>query len=80
MTYGLIAAAAGAGKTHTVAAYASARTRLTGKRVIGITTAENAARQMTAEGLAEVYEPRPHTPARRVRGWRTTCTAKTPCC
>ena len=33
----------------------SAWTRLTGRRVIGITTAENAARQMTAEGLAEVY-------------------------
>ncbi len=51
----ILAAAAGAGKTHTVAAYASAWTRLTGRRVIGITTAENAARQMTAEGLAEVY-------------------------
>jgi ATP-dependent exoDNAse (exonuclease V) alpha subunit len=46
---------AGAGKTHTIAAYASAWTTLTGRRVIGITTAENAARQMTAEGLAEVY-------------------------
>ena len=51
----ILTAAAGAGKTHTVAAYASARTRLTGKRVIGITTAENAARQMAEEGLAEVY-------------------------
>ena len=51
----ILTAAAGAGKTHTVAAYASAWTRLTGRRVIGITTAENAARQMTAEGLAEVY-------------------------
>ena len=30
-------------------------TRLTGRRVIGITTAQNAARQMAAEGLAEVY-------------------------
>ena len=51
----VLTAAAGAGKTHTVAAYAAAWTRLTGRRVIGITTAENAARQMTAEGLAEVY-------------------------
>jgi conjugative relaxase-like TrwC/TraI family protein len=51
----VLTAAAGAGKTHTVAAFASAWTRLTGRRVIGITTAENAARQMTAEGLAEVY-------------------------
>ena len=51
----VLTAAAGAGKTHTVAAFASAWIRLTGRRVIGITTAENAARQMTAEGLAEVY-------------------------
>jgi ATP-dependent exoDNAse (exonuclease V) alpha subunit len=51
----VLTAAAGAGKTHTVAAYAQAWMRLTGRRVIGITTAENAARQMTAEGLAEVY-------------------------
>jgi hypothetical protein len=50
----ILTAPAGAGKTHTVAAYASAWTTLTGRRVIGITTAENAARQMTAEGLAEV--------------------------
>ena len=51
----ILTAPAGAGKTHTVAAYAQAWTRLTGRRVIGITTAENAARQMTEEGLAEVY-------------------------
>jgi TrwC relaxase/AAA domain len=51
----VLTAAAGAGKTYTVAAYAQAWIRLTGRRVIGITTAENAARQMTAEGLAEVY-------------------------
>jgi conjugative relaxase-like TrwC/TraI family protein len=51
----ILTAPAGAGKTHTVAAYAQAWTRLTGRRVIGITTAENAARQMAAEGLAEVY-------------------------
>jgi hypothetical protein len=51
----VLTAAAGAGKTHTVAAYAQAWMRLTGRRVMGITTAENAARQMTAEGLAEVY-------------------------
>ena len=51
----ILTAPAGAGKTHTIAAYASAWTTLTGRRVIGITTAENAARQMAAEGLAEVY-------------------------
>ena len=51
----VLTAPAAAGKTHTVAAFASAWTRLTGRRVIGITTAQNAARQMTAEGLAEVY-------------------------
>ncbi len=51
----ILTAPAGAGKTHTVAAYAQAWMRLTGRRVIGITTAENAARQMTEEGLAEVY-------------------------
>ena len=51
----VLTAPAGAGKTHTVAAYAQAWTRLTGRRVIGITTAENAARQMAEEGLAEVY-------------------------
>ena len=51
----ILTAPAGAGKTRTVAAYASAWTRLTGRRVIGITTAQNAARQMAAEGLAEVY-------------------------
>ncbi|HEY1325064.1 MAG TPA: AAA family ATPase, partial [Streptosporangiaceae bacterium] len=51
----VLTAPAGAGKTHTVAAYAQAWTRLTGRRVIGITTAENAARQMAEEGLAEAY-------------------------
>jgi flagellar biosynthesis GTPase FlhF len=44
-TVAILTAAAGAGKTHTVAAFAAAWTRLTGRRVIGITTAENAARQ-----------------------------------
>jgi len=51
----ILTAPAGAGKTHTIAAYASSWTTLTGRRVIGITTAENAARQMATEGLAEVY-------------------------
>ena len=51
----VLTAPAGAGKTHTVAAYAQAWIRLTGRRVIGITTAENAARQMAEEGLAEAY-------------------------
>ncbi|HEY0997992.1 MAG TPA: AAA family ATPase, partial [Streptosporangiaceae bacterium] len=50
----ILTAPAGAGKTRTVGAYASAWITLTGRRVIGITTAENAARQMAAEGLAEV--------------------------
>ena len=51
----ILTAPAGAGKTHTIAAYAGAWTTLTGRRVIGITTAENAARQIAAEGLAKVY-------------------------
>ena len=51
----ILTAPGGAGKTHTIAAYAGAWTTLTGRRVIGITTAQNAARQMAAEGLAEVY-------------------------
>src|SRR5229473_2564964 len=36
----ILTAPAGAGKTHTIAAYASAWTTLTGRRVIGITTAD----------------------------------------
>jgi len=51
----ILTAAAGAGKTHTVAAFAHAWTRLTSRRVIGLTTSENAARVMTNEGLAESY-------------------------
>lgn len=51
----ILTAAAGAGKTHTVAAFAKAWTTLTGRRVIGLAVAENAARVLTNEGLAESY-------------------------
>ena len=51
----VLTAPAGAGKTRAVAEFARAWITLTGSRVIGITTAENAARQMAEEGLAEVY-------------------------
>ena len=51
----ILTAAAGAGKTHTVAAFARAWTTLTGRRVIGLAVAENAARVLTNEGLAEQY-------------------------
>jgi conjugative relaxase-like TrwC/TraI family protein len=46
---------AGTGKTHVVAKFAYAWTAHTGRRVVGLTTATNAARQLTLEGLAETY-------------------------
>jgi conjugative relaxase-like TrwC/TraI family protein len=46
---------AGSGKTHVVAEFAYAWTAHTGRRVVGLTTATNAARQLTLEGLAETY-------------------------
>ena len=50
-----LVAPAGSGKTHVMAAYAKAWTRLTGGRVIGITLGENAARVMADEGFTETY-------------------------
>ncbi len=46
---------AGTGKTHVVAKFAYAWTAHTGRRVVGLTTATNAARVLTHEGLAETY-------------------------
>jgi hypothetical protein len=50
-----LVAAAGAGKSHTMAAFARLWTSLTGRRVIGLATATNAARVLHSEGLAESY-------------------------
>ena len=50
-----LVAAAGAGKTHTMAEFARLWTRFTGRRVIGLATATNAARVLASEGLAESY-------------------------
>jgi conjugative relaxase-like TrwC/TraI family protein len=46
---------AGAGKTHTIGAYARVWKARTGARVIGLTSSTNAAREMVKEGLAEAY-------------------------
>ena len=51
----VLVAPAGAGKTHTVAAFARAHTGCTGGRVVGVTLSTNAARVMATEGLAEAY-------------------------
>ena len=50
-----LVAPAGAGKTHTMAEFARLWTTFTGRRVIGLTTATNAARVLASEGLAESY-------------------------
>jgi AAA domain len=50
-----LVAAAGAGKTHTMAGFARLWTTYTGRRVIGLATATNAARVLQSEGLAESY-------------------------
>ena len=50
-----LAAPAGAGKSHTMAVFAELWTRYTGRRVIGLTAATNAARVLQNEGLAESY-------------------------
>ena len=50
-----LVAAAGAGKSHTMAEFARLWTSFTGRRVIGLTTATNAARVLQSEGLAESY-------------------------
>jgi ATP-dependent exoDNAse (exonuclease V) alpha subunit len=48
-------AAAGTGKSHTMAGFARLWTSFTGRRVIGLATATNAARVLASEGLAESY-------------------------
>ena len=50
-----LVAAAGAGKSHTMAGFARLWTTVTGRRVIGLATATNAARVLASEGLAESY-------------------------
>jgi hypothetical protein len=50
-----LVAAAGAGKSHTMAEFARLWTSFTGRRVIGLTTSTNAARVLQHEGLAESY-------------------------
>jgi hypothetical protein len=50
-----LVAAAGAGKSHTMAGFARLWTSFTGRRVIGLTTSTNAARVLEHEGLAESY-------------------------
>jgi AAA domain len=50
-----LVAAAGTGKTHTMAGFARLWTSFTGRRVIGLTTATNAVRVLQSEGLAESY-------------------------
>ena len=51
----VLIAPAGAGKSHTMAAFAQLWTMFTGRRVIGLTTSTNAARVLAHEGLAESY-------------------------
>ena len=51
----VLVAPAGAGKSHTMAAFARLWTSFTGRRVIGLTTSTNAARALAHEGLAESY-------------------------
>ena len=50
-----LVAAAGTGKSHTMAGFARLWTSFTGRRVIGLATATNAARVLAGEGLAESY-------------------------
>ena len=50
-----LVAAAGAGRARTMAGFARLWTTLTGRRVIGLATATNAARVLASEGLAESY-------------------------
>ena len=51
----VLIAPAGAGKSHTVAAFAGLWELHTGRRVIGLATSTNAARVLAGEGLAESY-------------------------
>jgi hypothetical protein len=48
----VLVAPAGAGKTHTITAFARAWTAWTGRRVIGLTASTNASRVMRGDGLA----------------------------
>lgn len=48
-------APAGAGKTHVIAQFSQAWKALTGNRVIGLSTSENAARVMQSEGVGEAF-------------------------
>jgi conjugative relaxase-like TrwC/TraI family protein len=50
-----LVAPAGTGKTRIMAAFARAWISLTGCRVIGLTTSENAARVLAGEGMTECY-------------------------
>jgi hypothetical protein len=50
-----LVAAAGAGKSHTMAGFTRLWTTFTGRRVIGLATATSAARVLASEGLAESY-------------------------
>jgi hypothetical protein len=50
-----LVAAAGAGKSHTMAGFAELWTSFTDRRVIRLATATNAARVLASEGLAESY-------------------------
>jgi hypothetical protein len=50
-----LVAPAGAGKSHTMAAFAGLWEVLSGRRVIGLATSTNAARVLANEGLAESY-------------------------
>jgi hypothetical protein len=50
-----LVAAAGTGKSHTMAEFARLWTSFTGRRVIGLATATNAARVLASEGVAESY-------------------------
>ena len=50
-----LVAPAGTGKSHTMAGFARLWTSFTGRRVIGLATATNAARVLQSEGLAESY-------------------------
>lgn len=51
----MLVAQAGTGKTFTMAQFARVWTGQTGVRVVGLTLAENAARVMVGEGMAEAY-------------------------
>jgi conjugative relaxase-like TrwC/TraI family protein len=51
----VLVAPAGTGKTFTMAQFARAWTAQTGRRVIGLTMAENAARVMAGEGMSEAW-------------------------